>query len=98
MLILESDSPAPPRPIREYVQDLTSQLKEIRQQVLAHDEQVVDSRNLIPVGSDEVWSLLPGDKVLVYAPYLPTNTEHRKHFVAWKGPFFCVGGDRSGRV
>ena len=88
MLIPESDSPAPPRPIREYVQDLTSQLKEIRQQVLARDEQVVDSRNLIPVGSDEVWSLLPGDEVLVYAPYLPTNTEHRKHFMAWKGPFF----------
>ena len=98
MLIPESDSPAPLRPIREYVQDLTSQLKEIRQQVLARDEQVVDSQNLIPVGSDEVWSLLPGDEVLVYAPYLPTNTEHRKHFMAWKGPFFCVEGNRGRRV
>ena len=88
MLIPESDTPTPPRPIREYVQDLTSQLKEIRQQVLARDEQVVDSRNLIPAGSDEVWSLLPGDEVLVYASYLPMNTEYRKHFMAWKGPFF----------
>ena len=26
--------------------------------------------------------------MLVYAPYLPTNMEHRKHFMAWKGPFF----------
>ena len=78
----------PLRLIREYVQGLTKQLKEIRQQVLARDEQVADSRNLIPVGSDEVWTLLPGDEVLVYAPYLPTNTDHRKHFIAWKGPFF----------
>ena len=88
MLLPENDTYTPPRPIREYVQDLTKQLKEIRQQVLARDEQVADSRNLIPVGSDEVWSLLPGDEVLVYAPYLPTNTDHCKHFMAWKGPFF----------
>ena len=26
--------------------------------------------------------------MLVYAPYLPTNAEHRKHLMAWKGPFF----------
>ena len=88
MLVPEKDVPAPPRPIREYVQDLTKQLQLVRQQVLKRDEQVADGRNLIPVGSDEVWSLLPGDEVLVYAPYLPTNTEHRKHFMAWKGPFF----------
>ena len=44
-------------PICEYVQDLTKQLKEIRQQVLARDEQVADNRNLIPLGSDEVSSL-----------------------------------------
>ena len=88
MLVPEKDVPAPPRPIREYVQDLTKQLQLVRQQVLKRDEQVADGRNLIPVGSDEVWSLLPGDEVLVYAPYLPTNTEHRKHFIAWKGPFF----------
>ena len=26
--------------------------------------------------------------MLVHAPYLPTNAEHRKHLMAWKGPFF----------
>ena len=26
--------------------------------------------------------------MLVYAPHLPTNAEHRKHLMAWKGPFF----------
>ena len=88
MLIPESELTIPPRPIREHVQDLMKQLQQIRQQILVRDEQVADSRNLIPAGSDEVWSLLPGDEVLVYAPYLPTNTEHRKHFMAWKGPFF----------
>ena len=88
MLVLEKDVPAPLRPIREYVQDLTKQLQLVRQQVLKHDEQVADGRNLIPIGSDEVWSLFPGDDMLVYAPYLPTNTEHRKHFMAWKSPFF----------
>ena len=88
MLVPEKDVSALPRPIREYVQDLTKQLQLVRQQVLKRDEQVADSRNLISVGSDEVWSLLPGDEVLVYAPYLPINTEHRKHFMAWKGPFF----------
>ena len=98
MLFPESDSPAPPRPIREYVQDLTTQLKEIRQQVLARDEQVVDSRNLILVGSDEVWSLLPGDEVLVYAPYLPTNTEHREALHGLERPVFCVEGNRGGHV
>ena len=39
-------------------------------QILSRDEQVADSRNLIPAGSDEMWSLLPGDEVLVHAPYL----------------------------
>ena len=82
MLIPESELTVPPRPIREHVQDLMKQLQQIRQQILVRDEQVADSRNLIPAGSDEVWSLLPGDEVLVYAPYLPTNTEHRKHFMA----------------
>ena len=55
---------------------------------MVNDKKVVDSRNLIPVGSDEEWTLLPGDEVLVYAPYLPTNAEYRKHLMAWKGPFF----------
>ena len=29
----------------------------------------------------------PGDEVLVHAPYLPINVDHRKHLMAWKGPF-----------
>ena len=90
MLVPEKDVPALPRPIREYIQDLTKQLLLVRQQVLKRDEQVADGCNLISVGSDEIWSLLPGDEVLVYAPYLPINTEYRKHFMVWKGPFFCV--------
>ena len=28
--------------------------------------------------------------MLVHAPYLPINTEYRKHFMAWKGPFVVV--------
>ena len=88
MLIPQDTAPAPPRPIRQYVQDLQTQLTDICQQVLTRDEQVVDSRNLIPAGSDEIWLLLPGDEVLVHAPYLSTHTDHPKHFMAWKGPFF----------
>ena len=88
MLLPSGDIPPLPKPAREYVQELTQQLRTIRQEVLSRDEKVADSRNLIPAGSDEVWSLLPGDEVLVHAPYLPTNAEHRKHLMAWKGPFF----------
>ena len=88
MLIPQETAPAPPRAIRQYVQDLQTQLADIRQQVLTRDERAVDSRNLIPAGSDEIWSLLPGDEVLVHAPYLSTHTDHPKHFMAWKGPFF----------
>ena len=87
MLIPEKADPSPPQPIREHISQLTKQLQEIRQAILANDEKAVNSRNLIPVGSDEAWSLLPGDEVLVYAPYLPVNAEHRKHLMAWKGPF-----------
>ena len=87
LLVPEKASPPPPRPIREQVSELRKQLQEIRRTILANDERVVDSRNLIPVGTDEEWSLLPGDEVLVHAPYLPVNTEHRKHLMAWKGPF-----------
>ena len=54
MLIPKSEPTVPPRPIREHVQDLMKQLQQIRQQILVHDEQVADSRNLIPAGSDEV--------------------------------------------
>ena len=35
MLIPQEHTPAPPRPIRKYVQDLQEQLREVRQQVLA---------------------------------------------------------------
>ena len=88
ILLPSADNPPLPKTAREYVQQLTQQLRNIRQEILASDERVVDSRNLIPAGSDEDWTLLPGDEVLVYAPYLPTNAEHRKHLMAWKGPFF----------
>ena len=54
MLIPQEAVPAPPRAIRQYVQDLQTQLADIRQQVLTRDEQAVDSRNLIPAGSDEM--------------------------------------------
>ena len=90
MLVPEKELPAPPRSVRQHVHDLASTLFEIRKGILAKDEQVVDSRNLIPVGSDELWTLLPGEEVLVHAPYLPVNTEYRKHFMAWKGPFVVV--------
>ena len=54
MLVPEKDVPAPPWPIREYVQDLTKQLQLVRQQVLKRDEQVADSRNLILIGSNKI--------------------------------------------
>ena len=87
LLIPEKEQEPLPKPVREYVRELMTQLQDIRQTILASDERVADSRNLIPAGSDEIWSLLPGDEVLVYAPYLPTNAEYRKHLMAWKGPF-----------
>ena len=89
MLVPAADNSPLPKSSREYVQQLTQQLASIRQEILVNDEKVVDSRNLIPAGSDEEWTLLSGDEVLVYAPYLPTNAEHRKHLMAWKGPFLC---------
>ena len=54
MLIPQETAPPPPRAIRQYVQDLQTQLADICQQVLTRDEQAVDSRNLIPAGSDEM--------------------------------------------
>ena len=90
MLIPEQSVPTPPRPIRDHIQELTKQLRDIRQIILANDERVADSRNLIPAGADEEWTLLPGDEVLVHAPYLPVNAEHRKHLMAWKGPFIVA--------
>ena len=87
LLIPEKEQVPSPKPVREYVRELAQQLQDVRQAILASDERITDSRNLIPAGSDEIWSLLPGDEVLVYAPYLPTNAEHRKHLMAWKGPF-----------
>ena len=90
LLIPQDTVLAPPRPIRQYVQDLQNQLKALCQEVLARDEQVAERRNLIPAGSDEEWSLLPGDEVLVYAPHLSTHVDFRKHFMAWKGPFLIA--------
>ena len=63
MLLPSGDIPPLPKSAREYVQELTQQLRTIRQEVLSRDEKVADSQNLILVGSDEVWSLLPGDEV-----------------------------------
>ena len=90
LLVPGGDTPPPPKAIREQVKELTTKLHEVRKTILANDERVVESRNLAPVGSDEPWSLLPGDEVLIHAPYLPTNVEYRKHFMAWKGPFVVV--------
>ena len=90
LLVPGGDTPPSPKALREHVKELTTKLHEVRKTILANDERVVESRNLSPVGSDEPWSLLPGDEVLVHAPYLPTNVEYRKHFMAWKGPFVVV--------
>ena len=90
MLLPERDLSEPPRPIRQHVRDLMAKLRETRQAILARDESVVEARNPIPMGSDELWTLLPGDEVLIHAPYLPVNTEYRKHFMSWKGPFVVV--------
>ena len=43
-----------------------TKLREIRKVILTKDEGVVESHNLIPVGSDELWTLLPGDEVLMH--------------------------------
>ena len=53
MLVPAADNPLLPKSSREYVQQLTQQLTSIRREILVNDEKVVDSRNLIPVGSDE---------------------------------------------
>ena len=90
MLLPERDLPVPSRLVRQHVHDLTTKLSEIRKAILAKDEAVTESRNLIPVGSDELWSLLPGDEVLVHAPYLPVHMDFRKHSMAWKGPYVVV--------
>ena len=90
MLLPERDLPVPSRLVRQHVHDLTTKLSEIRKAILAKDEAVTESQNLIPVGSDELWSLLPGDKVLVHAPYLPVHMDFRKHSMAWKGPYVVV--------
>ena len=70
MLLPESDLPEPPRLVRQHVHDLATKLREIRRAILAKDETAVEARNPIPMGSDELWTLLPGDEVLVHAPYL----------------------------
>ena len=90
MLVPEKELEEPPRPVRQHVLDLAKELSEIRKGILAKDEQVVDSRNLIPVNADDEWMLLPGDEVLIHAPYLPVNVEYRKHFMSWKGPYVVV--------
>ena len=87
MLLPEREVPPLPRPVRQYVLGIQEQLKDIRRQIRCQDERVADSRNLIPAGADEEWSLLPGDEVLVHAPYLSTHSDYRKHFMSWKGPF-----------
>ena len=53
MLLPEKDVPPPPRSIREYVQGIHAQLREIRKEVCAQDERVADSQNLIPSGADD---------------------------------------------
>ena len=53
MLVPAADNSPLPKSLREYMQQLTQQLASIRQEILVNDEKVVDSRNLIPAGSDE---------------------------------------------
>ena len=54
MLLPERDLPVPSRLVCQHVYDLTTKLSEIRRAILAKDEAVTESQNLIPVGSDEL--------------------------------------------
>ena len=54
MLLPERDLPVPSRLVRQHVFDLTTRLSEIHKAILAKDEAVTESQNLIPVGSDEL--------------------------------------------
>ena len=53
MLVPAADNSLLPKSSQEYVQQLTQQLASIRREILVNDKKVVDSRNLIPAGSDE---------------------------------------------
>ena len=81
--------PDAPTDIRNKVYEIATQMYSIRNQILSADEKVADSRPYIHL-PDSPDSYIPGDEVLLYAPYLPINAEHRKHIVVWKGPFVIV--------
>ena len=64
-------------------------MQSIRNGILAADEKAADAKPYmhLPDSSD---SFIPDDEVLLYAPYLPLQAEHRKHVVIWKGPFIVL--------
>ena len=88
-MLVPVDRPDAPTDIRTKIYEIATQMQSIRKDILAADEKAADAKPYIhlPESSD---SFVPGDEVLLYAPYLPTFAEHRKHVVIWKGPFIIL--------
>ena len=53
MLIPREEEPRGPSLVRHYALELRKKLQEAKKIILAQDEKVAESHNLIPVGSDE---------------------------------------------
>ena len=88
-MLIPIDRPDAPSDIGSKVYEIAIQMQSIRKQILAADEKVADSRPLIHL-PDAPDTFIPGDEVLLYAPYLPLIADHRKHVVIWKGPFVVL--------
>ena len=88
-MLMPIDRPDAPTDIRTKIYEIATQMQSIRNNILVADEKAADTKPYVHL-PDHSDSFIPGDEVLLYAPYLPLQAEHRKHVVTWKGPFIIL--------
>ena len=88
-MLMPIDRPDAPTDIRTKIYEIATQMQSIRNNILVADEKAADTKPYVHL-PDHSDSFIPGDEVLLYAPYLPLQAEHRKHIVTWKGPFIIL--------
>ena len=74
-------------PSRKYITELMERLHQIRKLVLANNYKTIEQRDLALNSRDYAEKLVPGDEVLLLAPYLVPEGSLRKHAFRWKGPY-----------
>ena len=79
-MLMPTDRLDTPIDIQTKIYEIVIQMQSIRNNILVADKKAANTKPYVHL-SNYLDSFIPGDEVLLYAPYLPLQAEYRKYVV-----------------